>query len=180
MKISLQRFFQKLKCKIKLGIRQYLITEREEKLIATGMVYGETLRCFASAHDGELAVFPCPDGSCALSDVYVRYNGYTFGWIQEIIVYPERETAEVGHIATDSGLMNRGLGTRFAFALGAALKYEFGVKQIHFKERSTKIDLYVPFFEQKLRATRDSDLHGKEFWKWDIPSRLSTTLKVFT
>lgn len=176
----MQQIFHEMINRIKGTLRKYLITDREEKLIATGMVYGETLRCFAGAHDGELSTFHYADGACALSDVIVRYNGYTFGWIQEIKVFPERNMAEVGHIATDSKLMNRGLGTRFAYALGAALRHEFGVKEIHFKERSTKIHLYTHFFELKLQATRDVDQNGKEFWSWIIPARLQTTYKVFT
>lgn len=167
---------EKLRCRL----RSFVVSAREEKLIAWGVFHSNTSMCFKGARDGDLTTFPLPDGSIALSDIYVGYNGFTFGWIQDLVVYPELQTAWVGHIATDSVLTNRGIGTRLVYALGACLKNEFGVKEIHFKERSTKVASYKYFFEQRLHAECVDDRHGKEFWIWQIPDHFLATHKLFT
>jgi hypothetical protein len=97
-----------------------------------------------------------------------------------MIVYPELQTAHVGHIATDVVWMNRGIGKRLVYALGACLKSEFGVEEIHFKESSTKLILYKAFFEQKLHARCVNDRYGKEFWIWKIPDHLVATHRLFS
>jgi hypothetical protein len=167
--------------KIRCGLRRYVVSAREEKLIAWGMVHSDTSRCFkGTRREDNLTTFPLSDGGVALSDICVHYNGVTFGWIQEMIIYPELQTAHVGHIATDIAFMNQGLGKRLAYTLGACFRNEFGVEEIHFKERSTKIILYKAFFEQKLHAECVNDRHGKAFWIWKIPEHLAATHKLFT
>lgn len=176
----MQELLRHIDDKIRCGLRRYVLSAHEEKLIAWGMVHSDTLRCFKGARENDLTTFPLSDGGVALSDICVHYNGITFGWIQEVIVYPELQTAYVGHIATDIAFMNRGLGKRLAYTLGACLRNEFGVEEIHFKERSTKIILYKAFFEQKLHAECVNDRHGKEFWIWKIPDHLVATHALFT
>lgn len=170
-----------IKSQLKSLLREYVVTKKEEKLIAFGAVLYDTAECFDGYQGDVLSDSPLPGGRYCLSDIYVRYGAYTFGFIQRIQFDKECGIAYIGHIATKQEYMGLGLARRFIYAFAACAKVDYGVREIHFCEsaaKDEKLDLYDKFFTQKLGATRLPHNFG-DVWVWQIPEGLSEDSSFF-
>lgn len=169
------------KMQLKRLLREFVVTKKEEKLIAFGAVMINTVECFDGYQGSSIAQFEIPGGLYSLSDIYVRYGDYKFGYIQNIEFNRESGIAYIGHIATTVDCMGLGIARRFIYAFAACAKADFGVKEIHFCESSAsgeKFSLYDNFFTQKLGAVRVSHKFGYK-WVWQVPDELDAECSFF-
>jgi len=156
---------------IKKRLRKYVITDEEEKLLAFSKVFLNTQECFLGYKSNfiethQIIGFDINE-RFAIDDIYVGVENYRFGWIQRIEVDLKNNYATIGHIATDANLTGIGLGKRLALAIGKYLKNEYGTKEIHFHESSTK-PAYPVFFTKTLGAKHLQE-NGSDKWVWAIP-----------
>lgn len=100
-------------------------------------------------------------------ELVFRVGEFDFGWVQNILIEPNRDRAVVGHIAVKKNLAGLGLGKRLAKALGIFVKQQHHVNHILFMEQNSNAT-YDNFFQNTLHATPET-YGANSGWLWKIP-----------
>jgi GNAT superfamily N-acetyltransferase len=124
--------------------------------------------CFTGHSHDDLCYLPEFAGLISMTDIYVRHEGHRLGYIQDICIDAENRKLYVGHLATDTDYQGIGIGRAMVFALVDFIRKDFAIDEIHFCERSEKVDIYAKFFA-KLGAFATKDRFNMEKWVWKIP-----------
>ena len=131
--------------------------------------YKNPTQCFTGYCHEELMYFGEFAGLVTMSDIYVRHAGYKMGYIQDISIDTVNKKLYIGHLATETDYQGIGIARAMVYGLVDFIRKDFGIEEIHFCERSEKVDRYARFFE-KFGATSARDNLNIEKWVWKIPS----------
>lgn len=134
-------------------------------------------QCFHGHGDDDLSYFPEFAGLVSMSNIYVRSAGHRLGYIQDISIDAETRKLYIGHLATDTDYQGMGIARAMVFGLVDFIRKDFGIDEIHFCERSEKVDRYAKFFE-KLGANAEKDKFNMEKWVWKIPPQPREKTKI--
>lgn len=109
------------------------------------------------------------EGRC--DDIYVKSSNKPLGHVQQITIDTPTSVASIGHFAVEKGLERKGIGRRMALTLRAELVWRYGVKQIVFKECSTRYEeaKYEDFFRSlgaQMLPPNQFTKSGRNDWAW--------------
>lgn len=105
-----------------------------------------------------------------VSDIYVRCEGITLAYIQNIEIRKSEGLAIIGHFAVDPKFVSTGLARCLIKSFAKSLSDHCSVQHILFDETNIK-DRHKHFFEKTLGAVETSSVLSpgvRMAWKWDV------------
>ncbi|MFP3276769.1 MAG: GNAT family N-acetyltransferase, partial [Paraburkholderia sp.] len=152
-----------------LGVGRALIIENQSKRKALKDPVEAFLRDPLHCLKGYQSFDVWREARC--DDIYVKSLNKPLGYVQQITIDTATGVASIGHFAVEKGLERKGIGRRLALTLRAELAWRYGVKQIVFKESSTRYEeaKYEDFFKNlgaQMVPPDQFTKSGRNDWVW--------------